>query len=63
VKAHELFGVIVRAIGLVLILSGIQAAIINPIFGAGYGVVGLLFILRANWIVRLCYPQQSEPLQ
>ena len=54
-KAHELFGVVVRVIGLVLILSSIPAALVNAFVGAGYAVVGVLLVAQANSIVRLCY--------
>ena len=59
-KAHELFGVAVRIIGLVLVLSGIPTALVNPYVGAGYAVVGLILLAQANSIVRLCYGQEAE---
>ena len=60
VKAHELFGVAVRVIGLVLVLSSIPTAFLNPFVGAGYAVMGLLLLALANPIVRLCYGNEAQ---
>jgi hypothetical protein len=60
VKAHELFGVAVRVIGLVLVLSSIPTALVNPYVGAGYAAIGLIQLAQANSIVRLSYGQEVE---
>jgi hypothetical protein len=61
-KAHELFGVGVRWIGLICVLSGLPAISsfnYTAILGvAGQIVVGLILITRADLIVRLCYPKE-----
>ena len=61
-KAHELFGVAVRVIGLVLALSSIPTALVNPFVGAGCIVMGLLLLVQANLIVRLCYGGEASRL-
>jgi hypothetical protein len=59
---QELFGVVVRTIGLVLFLAGVLAFLVNPIAGAGYALMGLAVIAGANWIVGMCYsPKWSFP--
>jgi hypothetical protein len=52
---QELFGVVVRTIGLVLLLAGILAFLVNPVAGFGYALVGAAVIAGANFIVGICY--------
>jgi hypothetical protein len=52
---RDLFGVIVRSIGLLNVLNAIPMAFANPYVGAGYAVVVLLF--GGGGLASLFYPR------
>lgn len=67
-KAHELFGVVVRVIGLSLLLSALWmlvAGIANPHNFLGWVfatipvlAIGFVFFRRADQIVQFAYPEE-----
>jgi hypothetical protein len=51
----ELLGVIVRAFGIGMTVSGLAAILVNPIVGALYAVAGVIVVFFADAIVRVAY--------
>ena len=54
---RDLFGVIVRSIGLLNVLNAIPMAFANPYVGAGYAVVGLVLLFGGGGLASLFYPR------
>jgi len=72
-KARDWFGLIVRVIGIVLLLYSmwyfvwfVRGVLTGGDFGmflmqgGGCFVVGILFLVLARFIVRLCYPDNKD---
>jgi len=53
--AQELFGVIVRTMGLAILTAGVIAFFGKPPVGLGFALVGLTMIRWADWIVETSY--------
>jgi hypothetical protein len=59
---QDVFGVVVRSIGLVLVIGGVLTFFPEPVVGIGFALVGVAVIGWANWIVDVCYaPKWSLP--
>jgi hypothetical protein len=58
--AKELFGVGVRLVGLVAAFNYLPALVQLNYVAAAPGIVGLIMLTRADFIARLCYPEDSR---
>lgn len=59
-KADEVFGVGVRLIGLIFVLSGLPNLLQLDYYTAAQVIAGLILVTRADSITRGCYPRHSR---